>query len=556
LRFSSTTVVRGLLACAVALGASGASAATATADTNSTQATATTAPAFRQTIGVNAAPSWLDSPYGEWPRIISRIREMGATNIRAVAPISTNEGWNRAVWGRINDAVEAGLKFNFLLSYDCSMGGPVDRCIEALRTRVPGSGVVSVEWPNEPDHEKDPNWVAKVTTWGRAIHASMKGHPATRGIPILGPSLVAPEAPSVLGDQSALVDVGNLHPYTGGLSPSPEHMLRERVRMAAVTGNKPLVATEAGFHTVMSSTGGFKPVDEGVSAVYTVRTFLEHFVSGIQKTYVFQLQDHRPEPTNPEMNFGLLRHDGSPRPAFTAVKNLMGMVGTQGPSRPAALSYSIAGDTSDLRQLVLHKGDGTHLVVLWRTASIWNRDAKQRVGVAPRRLTVSLPGAASAEVGNPVAGPGMLPVRLDGGRATVELAGDPIVLQVRGAAGGAGPAGGPGGSAAGGGHGSSAARLDATKPRIRGLRIRRKGRRHVATFRVSEAVRAGARVDRRRSGSRRFRTLRRVTGKALKGGRRTVVLGRLKAGRHRAVITVSDAAGNSVRATRGFRVRR
>ena len=548
--------MRGLVACAAALGAAGTGAATANADTNSTQATAATAPAFRQTIGVNAAPSWLDSPYGEWPRIVSRIREMGATNIRAVAPISTNEGWNRAVWGRINDAVDAGLKFNFLLSYDCSMGGPVSQCIDALRTRVPASGVVSVEWPNEADHQKDPNWVARVSAWGRAIHASMKGHPGTRGIPILGPSLVAPDAPSILGDQSAYVDAGNLHPYTGGLSPSPEHMLRERVRMAAATGSKPLVATEAGFHTVLSSTGPFKPTDEGVSAVYTVRTFLEHYVSGVQKTYIFQLQDHRPEPTNPEMNFGLLRHDGSPRPAFTAVKNLMGMVGTQGPSRPAALSYSIAGDTSDLRQLVLHKADGTHLIVLWRTASIWNRDAKQRVAVAPKRLAVSLPGASSAEVGNPIAGPGMLPVRLDGGRATVDVAGDPIVLQVRAAGAGGAPAAGAAGAGAGaGGHGSSAARLDATKPRIRGLRIRKAGRRHVATFRVSEAVTASARVDRRRSGSRRFRTLRRVTGRALRGGRRTVGLGRLKAGRHRAVITVRDAAGNTVRVTRAFRVR-
>jgi hypothetical protein len=255
------------------------------------------------------------------------------------------------------------------------------------------------------------------------------------------------------------------------------------------------------------------------------------------------------------MNFGLLRHDGSPRPAFTAVKNLMGMVGTQGPSKPAALSYSIAGDTSDVRQLVIQKGDGTHLVVLWRTASMWVRESRQRIPVTSRRLTVSLPGVTSAEVGNPITGPGMLPVRLDGGRAAVDLGADPVVLQVhKTAAGGpsaatAAPAGG------GGGHAAASARRDTSRPRVRALRIRKAGRRHVATFRVSEAVTAGARVDRRRSGSRRFRTVRRVTGKALRGGRRTVSLGRLKAGRHRAVITVRDAAGNTVRVTRAFRVR-
>jgi hypothetical protein len=554
LRFSSTTVVRGLIACVVALGASGASAATAIADTDSTKTVTATAPAFRASIGVNAQPGWLDTPYGDWSRILARIREMGATNIRAGLVAHTNEGWNRTVYGRINEAIAAGLKFNFLMDYDCAMGGPVERCVEAVRTRVPASGVASVEWPNEPDHHAAPDWASKVAAWGRALHTAMKANPSTRGIPVLGPSLVADTAPPALGDQSAHVDAGNLHPYTAGRSPSPEHMARERLRMAVVSGSKPLVATEAGFHSIVSTDHFFAGTEEAVSAVYTVKTFLEHYASGVQKTYIFQLQDHRYEPTNVEMNFGLLRHDGSPRPAFTAVKNLMAMVGAQGPSKPASLPFTVAGDTSDVRQLVLHKGDGTHLLILWRTASLWDRATKQRIGVAPRRMTVALPTATAVEAGNPIAGPGMLPVRLDGGRAAIDLGADPVVLQVHAPAGGS-PSAATAAPAGGGGRGAASARRDTRRPRVRAMRIRKVGRRHVATFRVSEAVTAGARVDRRRSGSRRFRTVRRVTGKALRGGRRTVSLGRLKAGRHRAVITVRDAAGNTVRVTRAFRVR-
>jgi hypothetical protein len=49
--------------------------------------------------------------------------------------------------------------------------------------------------------------------------------------------------------------------------------------------------------------------------------------------------------------------------------------------------------------------------------------------------------------------------------------------------------------------------------------------------------------------------VRRITGKALRGGTRTVVLGRLKAGRHRALLTIRDAAGNRRTAVRAFRVR-
>jgi hypothetical protein len=553
--------VRGLLASLVALVAAGATAATATADTDSSRSIATTAPAFRQTIGVNAAASWLDTPYGDWTNVLARLREMGATNIRTGAVISTNDGWNRAVWGRLNQAVDVGIRLNLMIDFNCSMGRSIDPCIDAIRTRVPASGVASVEYPNEYDNAKDPAWASKLRDWGRQIYTKMKANPATRGIQVVGPSLVGKTAPSILGDLSAYMDAGNLHPYTGGLSPTPEHMALERLRMAATSGAKPLVATEAGFHTVLTSTGAFAGTDEPTAANYTVRTFLEHFIDGIQRTYIFQLFDHRSDPSNPELNFGLLRNDGTPRKAFYAVKNLMSMVGAQGPSKLAALPYAVQGDTSDLRHFVLQQGDGSHLLVLWRTASVWNRGTKQRIAVDPRRLTVSLPTASSVEVGDPLAGPGFLPTPLAGGSATVSLAGDPLVLRVRSTPGSsANPTAsraGPGaGAAAGSGRSLSTARRDARRPRLTRLRVRRVGRRYVATFRVSEPVTAGARVERRRAGSpRRFRILRRITGKALKGGRRTVRLGRLRPGRHRVVITVRDAAGNDRRVTQGFRVR-
>ena len=229
------------------------------------------------------------------------------------------------------------------------------------------------------------------------------------------------------------MDAGNLHPYTGGLSPTPQHMTSERMRMASVSGSKPLVATEAGFHSVLSATGSFAATDETVGANYTVRTFLEHFLSGVQRTYIFQLQDHVRDPANPEYNFGLLRHDGTPRPAFTAVKNLMALVGTQGPSKLAALPYGISGDTSDLRHFAVAQADGSYLLFLWRTASVWNRDLKQRIAVPAKRLSLSLPTASAAAVGTPLAGTAMFPMAIDAAsrRTSIDVAGVPLVVRVR-----------------------------------------------------------------------------------------------------------------------------
>ena len=121
-------------------------AATATADTSWTESRTTTAPAFRQTVGVNAAPSWLNTPYGDWTTVLSRIREMGATNIRASAVISTNDGWNRAVWGRLNEAVAAGIRLNLIVDYRL-LDGRADRRVHRrdpyARPRV-GRGVGGV----------------------------------------------------------------------------------------------------------------------------------------------------------------------------------------------------------------------------------------------------------------------------------------------------------------------------------------------------------------------------------------------------------------------------
>jgi hypothetical protein len=417
----------------VAVAVSAAMAAPATADTSWTESRTATAPAFRQTIGVNAAPSWFNTPYGDWTTVLSRIRELGAMNIRASAQISTNDGWNRAVWGRMNEAIAAGIRLNLLVDFDCSMGGPIDPCIDAIRTRVPASGVASVEWPNEYDISGDTAWASKLAAWGRSIYTKMKADPATRGIQVVGPSLVGKYAPSTLGDLSAYMDAGNLHPYTGGLSPSPQHMSSERLRMAAVSGRKPLVATEAGFHTVLSSTGAFAPTDEPTAANYTVRTFLEHFASGVERTYLFQLLDPRLNAFDPEANFGLLRNDGTPRQAFHAVKNLMAMVGTQRPSKLVALPYQIGGDTADLRHVVVQQADGQYLLFLWRTASVWNRDTKQRITVAPKRMSVWLPTASGVEVGTPLSGTGMFPVRIDAAsrRAAVDVGGSPLVLRIR-----------------------------------------------------------------------------------------------------------------------------
>ena len=74
------------------------------------------------------------------------------------------------------------------------------------------------------------------------------------------------------------------------------------------------------------------------------------------------------------MNFGLLRNDFSEKPAFTAMKRLIALLGDPGPSfAPGSLSYSLQGAPSSARQLLLQKRDGSFYLVLSRNqVSAWD----------------------------------------------------------------------------------------------------------------------------------------------------------------------------------------
>jgi hypothetical protein len=230
-----------------------------------------------------------------------------------------------------------------------------------------------------------------------------------------------------------------------------------------------------------------------------------------------------------------------------------------GPVQVTGLPFEVAGTTSGLRSLVLQQADRTYLLALWRTASVWDRSARRRLTVTPRRLEVHVPGALTVELGDPMEGSGFLPGRLASERTTVDVGADPVVLRLttRQPGGEPGAAGAlEGGRESSGGDPVRA--RDRTKPRLTRLRVRRSGRRYLLTFRLSERATVRGRLLRARRDSRRhqrgktsyrrgktsYRRVKTISTKRLKAGRRRVVLGRLKPGRFRLRVHARDVAGN------------
>lgn len=115
---------------------------------------------------------------------------------------------------------------------------------------------------------------------------------------------------------------------------------------------------------------------------------LEHYRKGIARTYLFELVDDSASPGD----YGLIRRDGSLKPQFFAVKNLLNMLADPGPAmgiRP--LPYSTSPDHRDLRTMCFQKRNGSYYLALWLEVEGWDVVGGHPIGVVPHNLTISLP---------------------------------------------------------------------------------------------------------------------------------------------------------------------
>ncbi len=406
--------------------------------------------AFRDSVGVNTHIVYFNTAYGDWPRIVSAITQLGIRHLRDgvyANPEPQWHDWNEAYYADVEYAAAHGLKFDFGMGEPGFGAGTLDQLVAVIRTRL-RNAVEAVEDPNEFDQYGGvASWPGPLASYDSALYRMMKADPGLRSLPVVGPSFAGPTAPQTLGDQAKWMDIANIHPYTGGQSPTPQHTDSELLR-AAVTGpGKPVWATEAGFHNAMNAPSSAQPpVSENAGAIYTLRTLLEHFKSGITRTYLYEMVDETADPaeTNSEEHFGLLRSDFTPKPAYTALKNLLWLIGDGAPAggvRPIDLTLPGAGG---VRDLVLQNSAGTYAVVLWRLDSVWDTVRRRSIAVSAAPQTIALAPGGTAQIADPLrtGTPTRLP--LTRGLAHFTLGADPVVLLLRPAQGHAATAHHPG----------------------------------------------------------------------------------------------------------------
>lgn len=385
------------------------------------------ADSLADSIGVCTHWSYPDTPYGfAFEGVKRRLVRSGIRHVRD------------GLGGRLVELGKLGIRSTVVVDAD----KPIAESLAAIKKfNADGARIVAIEGPNEPDlfwknngreyngqgaQQGDAGIIAGVIAFQKDLHAAVKGDPATRSLTVVGPSLgktygYDSKSPLGVGTLADFVDWGNFHPYPGGNPfsvPSPYAGLEKYIWhggqpstnidefpyafdvYAPPFAPKPMAATETGYSTFTDGPS------EMAHAKYLPRLFCEYFRKGIRRTFSYEFVDEWNKPDEREANFGLLRHDLSPKPAYHALRRLIQLV-----AEPNAKAFSPSPLPGDLEvrpapgfdrvqyvhHLALQRSDGTFLLLVWHDIALDDTSKKPWL-----RLPLAPPMPATLKLTRPV----------------------------------------------------------------------------------------------------------------------------------------------------------
>lgn len=350
---------------------------------------ASPAASFVNQIGVVTHLSYTDTPYyTNFPQILSALQTLGVHHIRdgyypwpAASPIIQNH----------QQLASIGITTDYVIPYDLST---TPAAIENFAAEV--GNVESLEAPNECDVSGDcgTNGIVDVISFLPVVSAAAEA----LHVPAIGPSFALQQSYLSAGDIGSQVSANNLHIYFGGRNPGSNGWGTEDAEghsygsfsywLDMADADDPLLGseiTETGYISYPETNTPYS-LPESVGASYVPRTLLLAFQRGFKETFVYELIDEVSSP-----GYGLLRTDLSPKPAYTAVKNLIAALTDDGGTFiPGSLAYVISGGDSNLQKLLFEKSDGSFWLVLWLEESSWDPVNCVPLAVAPQSIRMEL----------------------------------------------------------------------------------------------------------------------------------------------------------------------
>lgn len=358
---------------------------------------------FVNSVGLNVHLSYFRTTYGTgWANITRpRLEALGVRHLRDAGVVVASDGWMQTVYGRMNELARSGIRFTLYARLPAGEElGTVNGFSRLLQFGLPA--IEGFEGLNEHDLTNRPGWIGEVERAQKTLYRAVKDDPRTRDLPVYGPSFGRAANARSVANLEAWMDFGNIHPYPGGLMPL-SNIQDHETKVRALMGAHPMVVTETGYHTAMKWRGEHPGVSEAAMGRYVPRLFLDYFAAGIDRTYLYEFLDEGTDQGQREQNFGLLRADGSEKPAYTSLKNLIGVLTDPGPTfTPGSLDYRVVGDTTGVNVILLQKRDGRFYIAVWQEVPSYDQSARIETLVRARSLRVELPRRSRLTIYQPV----------------------------------------------------------------------------------------------------------------------------------------------------------
>jgi hypothetical protein len=346
------------------------------------------ADSFVETISVQTHLGYNNVYQSGWGSIVRpRLLELGVRHIRERMPTSST------IASRFKDLASNGIKLTAGCWPESGNYTDASHCISEANALGP-SVIDALDGWNEVDGGKvGSSWASAWVQWETALWKAYKGNGTWSSKPLYANSLAHASSADQLGNRSSILDYGNMHSYPAAQMPSvvSSSWIPKWSRVASPKG---LVATETGYHSCPSCTNG-NGVSLTAQAKYMGRLLFEYYNRGVKRTNMYELVDQGVSSTDREKNWGLIKNNGTIKPAFTTVKNIVALLEDQGPAfTPRAFGYSLSGALASTHSTLLQKRDGRSYLVLWQEVKSWDLTRKADVSTANDAVTLNLGAAA------------------------------------------------------------------------------------------------------------------------------------------------------------------
>lgn len=365
------------------------------------------AAAVVDSIGVNTHIDFRKFGYENLPNVERAVTYLGVKNLRD----SADQASDAQTWLQVARAT--GVKFDDFIGET----GPQEMHVElGFVPALAGEGLLNyLEGGNEED---DPyakglgnnllitaHFQQQVYQVGKSLH-----------LPVINMSFGQGWTPlndwhgdyDKVGDLSIFADYANAHTYPnpGQTTEAAIKLLNDDAHLAAQ--GQPVITTEIGWDR------------DGAEAPEVLQAVLDGIKAGDVKMYFYALFN------DSSGKYGLMNDNASPKPAGKALHDFTTLLADRGGSfKPGALSYTLTGERSADRTLLMQKSDGSFWLALW----------DERAGSHEVTLHLAAP-ASQIEAFNPVTSTTAIATANNTDSLTVQVAHDPLLIRILPATGG------------------------------------------------------------------------------------------------------------------------